>query len=87
VLDLLRKIAARPAIETADPAGDIGGVPLRDCSWGRAVNDPASIVVGTLAPLVKGKQPAVTSIEEARAILETVGRLEARRDRARGPQR
>ena len=39
---------------------------------GRAENDPAAVVKGALAPLVKGRQPAVETLEEARDLLQRV---------------
>lgn len=41
-------------------------------SSGRADNDPASVVLGAMAPVRKGKQPAITDLAAAREILARV---------------
>lgn len=71
VLDALRKIEARPAIETAKRVRQrMSAVFVFAIASGRGVNDPAAIVEGALAPLIKGKQPAVRTLEEAREVLK-----------------
>lgn len=73
VLETLRKIEGRPAVETAKRVRQrMSAVFVYGIASGRCENDPAAIVQKALAPLVKGKQPAVTTLEEAREILERV---------------
>lgn len=70
VLAALRKIEARPALETARRARQrISAVCVYAIASGRAEADPAAIVQGAMAPMRKGRQPAITSLEEARAML------------------
>src|SRR5690606_24367615 len=70
VLATLRKIEARPALETARRARQrISAVCVYAISCGLATNDPAHIVQGAMAPLKKGRQPAITDLEEAREML------------------
>jgi len=66
VLSLLRSIEARPAIETARRVRQrISAVFVFAIASGRASSDPAAIVKGALAPLRKGRQPAITDLDEA----------------------
>ena len=70
VLAVLRKIEARPAIETARRVRQrVSAVFVFGIASGRCDNDPAAIVKGALAPLVRGRQPAITDLHEARAML------------------
>lgn len=69
VLSLLREIE-KTAIETAKRVRQrISAVFVYGISSGRASNDPAHIVKGALAPLRKGKQPAVITLKDARDVL------------------
>ncbi|WP_421505528.1 tyrosine-type recombinase/integrase [Brucella pseudogrignonensis] len=69
VLSLLREIE-KTAIETAKRVRQrISAVFVYGISSGRASNDPAHIVKGALAPLRKGKQPAVITLKDAREVL------------------
>lgn len=71
VLAILRKIEARPAIDTARRVRQrMSAVFVYAIASGRAENDPAAIVQGAMAPLKKGRQPAITDIEKAREILQ-----------------
>ncbi len=73
VLSALRKIEARPAIETARRARQrISAVCVYAIASGRAENDPAAIVKGALAPLRKGRQPAVLTLAAAREVVRAV---------------
>ncbi len=70
VLGLLRAIEARQAIETARRLRQrMSAVFVFAIASGRAEADPAAIVQNALAPLKKGRQPAVTDLEKAREVL------------------
>jgi integrase len=70
VLKVLRKIEDRPAIETARRVRQrMSAVFVFGISSGRCDNDPAAIVKQALAPLVKGRQSAITELDEAREML------------------
>jgi integrase len=70
VLAVLRKIEDRPAIETAHRVRQqMSAVFTYAIASGKGENDPAATVKGAMAPLKKGRQPAVTDLEEARAML------------------
>lgn len=72
VLTVLRKIEARPAIETARRVRQrMSAVFVFGISSGRCDNDPAAIVKQAMAPLVKGRQPAITDLDEAISMLAT----------------
>jgi integrase len=67
---VLRAIEARPAIETARRVRQrMSAVFGFAIASGRATVDPAAMVAGALAPLVKGRQPAVVELAEARQVL------------------
>jgi integrase len=74
VLDVLRKIESRPAIVTAHRVRQrISSVFVYAIATGRGVTDPAAIIAGALAPEpVKRRQPAITNLDEARAMLRKV---------------
>lgn len=73
VLAVLCKIEKRPAVETARRVRQrISAVFVYAIASGRVENDPAAIVQKAMAPLVKGRQPAITDLEAARAILRAV---------------
>lgn len=70
VLEIVRAIEARPAIETARRVRQrISAVYVYAIALGLAANDPAAPIAGAMKPLIKGRQPAFTSLEEARALL------------------
>ena len=70
VLACVRAIEARPAIETARRVRQrMSAVFVFGIATGRCETDPAAVVVPALAKLVKGKQPAVATIEEARDVM------------------
>jgi integrase len=73
VLALLRAIEARPAIETARRTRQrISAVFVFAIASGRASADPAAAVQKALAPLVKGRQPAIKDLARAREMLAKV---------------
>ena len=73
ILHLLRKVERRGAIETGRRIRQrVSAVFDFAISTSRATADPAAPVKGSLAPLIKGRQPAVKQIGEARAIVEAV---------------
>lgn len=70
VLALVREIEARPAVETARRVRQrMSAVFVWAIATGRGTSDPAAVVRGALAPLSKGRQPAITDLGEARAML------------------
>lgn len=70
VLALVREIEARPAVETARRVRQrMSAVFVWAIATGRGTSDPAAVVRGALAPLSKGRQPAITALDEARAML------------------
>ncbi|MND20837.1 Prophage CP4-57 integrase [compost metagenome] len=75
VLGILRAIESRPAKETARRIRQrMSAVFVYGIASGRAETDPAAIVQGAMAPLKKGRQPAITDLEQAREILRKVDR-------------
>lgn len=73
VLELLRGIEKRGSGETARRIRQrISAVYTFAIASGRATNDPAALVVGAMAPVMKGRQPAITDLEEARQIIRDV---------------
>ena len=70
VLEVLRAIEKRPAIETAKRVRQrMSAVFVYAISQGLTASDPALVVRGALKPLRKGKQPAITDLKKARRIL------------------
>ena len=70
ILTVLRAIEARPAIETARRVRQrMSAVFVHAIASGIGEQDPAAIVRGALAPLVRGRQPAITDLAEARKML------------------
>lgn len=75
VLKVLRSIEERSAKETARRIRQrMSAVFVYAIASGRGENDPAAIVQGAMAPLKKGRQPAITDLEQAREILRKVDR-------------
>ena len=73
VLGVLRKIEARPALETARRVRQrVSAVFVYAIALGVGETDPAAIVRGAMAPMSKGRQPAVTDLAEARRVLAAV---------------
>ena len=78
VLGVLRQIEARPALETARRVRQrVSAVFVYSIALGIGEADPAAIVRGAMAPIIKGRQPAVTDLAEARAILAAVEAIPA----------
>lgn len=73
VLEVVRAIENRPSIETARRVRQrISAVYTHAIAIGLADNDPAMPIKAALRPLIKGRQPALATLEEARALLRTV---------------
>lgn len=73
VLSVLRRIEARPAIETAHRVRQrISAVFVYAIASGLAENDPAAIVQKALSPIIKSQQPALTDLADVRDILRDV---------------
>ena len=78
VLGVCRQIEARPALETARRVRQrVSAVFVYAIALGVGETDPAAIVRGAMAPTKKGRQPAVTDLAEARAILAAVDAIPA----------
>ncbi len=70
VLQLVRRIEERPSVETARRVRQhISAVYGFAIASGYATSDPAIAIRGAMRPLVKKRQPALASLEEARALL------------------
>ena len=77
VLTVLRAIEARGAIETAHRIRQrVSAVFVYGISSGLCMSDPAAIVKGALAPVIKGRQPAIIDLDQLR---EMLSRAEAER--------
>lgn len=73
VLEVVRAIENRPSIETARWVRQrISAVYGYAIATGSAESDPAMPIKAALKPLIKGRQPALATLEEARALLRTV---------------
>jgi len=73
VFELLRGVEKRGTGETARRIRQrIAAVHTFAIASGRAENNPAALVVGAMAPMIKGRQPAITDLEEARQIIRDV---------------
>jgi integrase len=72
VLSVLRTIENRPAAETARRIRQrMSAVFVYAIASGRAENDPASAVQKAMKPVKKGRQPAITDLEQAREVLRS----------------
>jgi len=70
VLNVLRAIEARPAIETAHRVRQrISAIYVDAIAHGTATFDPAAQVKGALKPVQKGRQPAITDLAELREMM------------------
>lgn len=70
VLQLVRRIEERPSVETARRVRQrISAVYGFAMASGYATSDPAIAIRGAMRPLIKKRQPALASLEEARALL------------------
>ncbi|MFH5924593.1 tyrosine-type recombinase/integrase [Roseomonas xinghualingensis] len=73
VLTVLRQIEDRPAIETAHRVCQrISAVFIHAIASGQAETDPAAVVRKALKPVKRGRQPALTKIDEVRQVLHDV---------------
>lgn len=78
VLEVLRKIEQRPAVETAHRVRQrMSAVFVFAIASGKAVNDPAAIVQQALTPFHKGRFPAVATLYEAREIISKLDSVPA----------
>ncbi|MCP1244192.1 tyrosine-type recombinase/integrase, partial [Acetobacter lambici] len=74
VLHVLKQIEDRGAVETAHRVRQrMSDVFVHAIATGRADNDPASVVKAALRPVQRGRQPAITDLDQAR---EMIGRVE-----------
>lgn len=79
VLAALRKIEGRPAVETARRVRQrVSAVFVYAISTGVGRQDPAAIVRGAMAPVIRKHQPALTELDAARAMLRKTEAIPAR---------
>ncbi len=70
VLGVLRLVEQRDAKETARRIRQrLSAVFVYGIASGRASEDPAAVVRGAMAPMKKGRQPAITNLDKAREML------------------
>jgi integrase len=70
VLDVIRRIEARPALETARRVRQrMSAVFLFAIGSGVGSADPAAIIQGAMAPMKKGRQPALVELHEVRQMI------------------
>ena len=73
VMGVLRLIENRQAHETAHRVRQrISAVFVYAIASGRAAADPAAVVKGALAPITKGRQPAITTLAEVKEMIRKV---------------
>ena len=73
VLEVIRVIENRPSIETARRVRQrISAVYAYAIATGLAESDPAMPIRAALKPLIRGRQPALSSLAEARSFLKAV---------------
>lgn len=78
ILKELRRIEARPAIETAHRVRQrVSAVFVHAIASGVGKDDPAAVVKSALKPIPKGKQPAITDLGKARAMLRATEAADA----------
>ena len=71
VMAVLKKIEARKAFETARRIRQrMSAAFVYAIATGRGNTDPAAIVKGAMAPMKKGRQPAITDLAKAREMLK-----------------
>lgn len=79
VLDLLRGIEDRGAIETAHRIRQrMSAVFVFAIAEGKLESDPAAVVRSALQPVQRGRQPAVVTLPEAREVLKAAEMVPAR---------
>lgn len=70
VLAVLRLVEGRPAIETAHRVGQrLSAIFIHAVAEGLAETDPAATARKALRPVVRGRQPALTDLDELRQVL------------------
>ncbi len=73
IVAVVRRVETRGSKETARRLRQrISAVFVHAVSTGRADADPAAVVKGALAPIKKGRQPAITDLDLAREMLRKV---------------
>ncbi|MFT8723350.1 MAG: hypothetical protein ABF759_12380, partial [Acetobacter malorum] len=73
VLHVLNQIQERGAVETAHRVRQrMSDVFVHAVATGRADHDPAAIVKAALRPVQRGRQPAITDIDQAREMIMKV---------------
>lgn len=73
VLETIKKIEARRAKETARRVRQrLSALFLFGMAHGLGRHDPASVIKGALAPLIKGRQPALIDLEELKHLFHQV---------------
>lgn len=78
VLEAIKKIEARRAKETARRVRQrLSAIFLFGMAHGLGTHDPASVIKGALAPLKKGRQPAIVDLEELRNLFHDVEAIPA----------
>lgn len=78
ILAVLRRVEKRGAPETARRLRQrASSVFIYAIAEGKAEQNPAANLVEVMAPLVKGRQPAITDLDEARAMLAEAEKLGA----------
>ncbi len=78
ILEALRAIERRPAVELAHRVLQrISAVFAFAIAAGRATVNPATMIKGALAPVVRGRQPAVTTLDAAREVIAAVEGMRA----------
>ncbi|EHH68262.1 tyrosine-type recombinase/integrase [Gluconobacter morbifer] len=78
VLAVLREIENRGAVESAHRARQrMSGIFVHAIACGYGTADPAAIVAPALRPVVQGRQPAITDLNEARAMIRKVEKEDA----------
>jgi integrase len=78
VLNVMRKIEGEHGCETARRVRQrVSAVFVSAIASGLAHADPAAVVRGAMAPLVRGRMPAVTTLDAARDVLARVDAIPA----------
>ncbi|MCI1438662.1 MAG: integrase arm-type DNA-binding domain-containing protein [Acetobacter indonesiensis] len=78
VLETIKKIEAGRAKETARRVRQrLSAIFLFGMAHGLGTHDPASVIKGALAPLKKGRQPAIVDLEELRHLFHEVEAIPA----------
>jgi integrase len=71
ILAVLQPVERRNAVETARRLRQrISAIFMFAAGMGLTETNPAAVVIGALAPVIRRRQPAVTTIEDAREVLQ-----------------